>query len=83
MQIQQLAAMQVAGPDKGLNAGLTDCAAIQSPSSLSATRKLSPRHSSTPYDELEPRLKLKCGGLVMYSGGLRRQETTQRRCQAS
>jgi hypothetical protein len=51
--------------------------------SHSATRKLSPRHSSTPYDELEPRLRPKRGGLVKYSGRLRQQQTTRRRCQAS
>jgi hypothetical protein len=33
MQIQQLAAMQAARPDKGLNAGLTGYASITSPSS--------------------------------------------------
>jgi hypothetical protein len=33
MQIQQLAAMQAARPNKSLNAGLTSCAAITSPSS--------------------------------------------------
>jgi hypothetical protein len=56
--------MQAADPDKSLNAGLTGCA------SNSATRKLSPRHSSTPYDELGPRLRLRRGGLVKYSGEL-------------
>jgi hypothetical protein len=33
MQVQQLAAMQAAHPNKSLNAGLTSCAAITSPSS--------------------------------------------------
>jgi hypothetical protein len=33
MQVQQLAAMQAAHPDKSLNAGLTGCVAITSPSS--------------------------------------------------
>jgi hypothetical protein len=33
MQVQQLAAMQIAHPDKSLNDGLTGCAAIPSPSS--------------------------------------------------
>jgi hypothetical protein len=51
--------------------------------SNSATRKLSPRHSSTPYDELKPRLRPKHGGLVKYSGKPRQQQTTRRRCQAS
>jgi hypothetical protein len=32
MQVQQLAAMQAARPAKSLNAGLTSCAAITSPS---------------------------------------------------
>jgi hypothetical protein len=34
MQVQQLAAMQAAHPDKSLNAGLTSCVAIPSPSFL-------------------------------------------------
>jgi hypothetical protein len=33
MEIQQMAAMQAAGPDKSLNASLTGCATIPSPSS--------------------------------------------------
>jgi hypothetical protein len=37
--------------------------------SHSATRKLSPRNSSTPYDELKPRLRPKRGRLVKYSAG--------------
>jgi hypothetical protein len=49
----------------------------------SAISKLSPRHSSTPYDKLEPRLRPKRGGLVKYSGRLRQQQTTRKRCQAS
>jgi hypothetical protein len=34
MQVQQLAAMQAARPAKSLNAGLTSCATITLPSSL-------------------------------------------------
>jgi hypothetical protein len=49
----------------------------------STTRKLSSRHSSTPYDELKPRLRPKRGGLVKYSGKPGQQETIRRRCQAS
>jgi hypothetical protein len=48
-----------------------------------STCKPSSRHSSTLYDALEPRLRPKRGGLVKYSGRLRQQKTTQRRCQAS
>jgi hypothetical protein len=51
--------------------------------SHSATRKLSPRHSSTLYDAHGPRLRLERGGLVKYSGRLRQAQTTQRRSQAS
>jgi hypothetical protein len=34
MQVQQLAAMQAAHPNKSLNVGLTGCVAIPSPSTL-------------------------------------------------
>jgi hypothetical protein len=83
MQVQQLAAMQAAHPDKSLNAGLTDCAAITSIISHSTTRKLSPRHSSTLYDTHKPRHRLGRGKLGKCSGRLRRAQTTQRRSQVS
>jgi hypothetical protein len=56
---QQLAAMQAAYPCKSLNAGLTDRAAITSPSSPTLPHaRLSTRHSSTLYDAHKPRLRL-------------------------
>jgi hypothetical protein len=79
MQVQQRAAMQAAHLNKSLNAGLTGCATITSPSSPTATRKLSPRHSSTLYDAHKPRLRLKHGNLGKYSGRLRQVQTTQGR----
>jgi hypothetical protein len=78
MQVQQLAAMQGAHPDKSLNAGLTGCAA-----SHHHHLPLGLGHSSTLYDAHEPRLRLKRGGLVKYSGRLRQTRTTWRRRQAS
>jgi hypothetical protein len=48
MQIQQLAAMQAADPDKRLNAGLTGCAAIPSPSSPSLPHTSSARGTQAP-----------------------------------
>jgi hypothetical protein len=51
--------------------------------SHSVTCKLIPRNSSTLYDALNPRLRPKHGELVKYSGRLRQQQTTRRRCQAS
>jgi hypothetical protein len=51
--------------------------------SNSTTRKLSPRNSSTPYDELKRRLRPKRGGLIKYSGKLEQQQTTRKRCQVS
>jgi hypothetical protein len=83
MQVQQLAAMQETLPDQSLNAGLTGCTAITSPSSPTTTRKLGTRHSSTLYVSHEPRLRLGRGRLGRYSDRLRRAQTTQRRSQAS
>jgi hypothetical protein len=72
-QEQQLAAMQVAYPGKSLNAGLTGCAAITSPSSPTLPHgRLSPRHSSTLYDAHKPKLRLGRGKLGKHSGILRR-----------
>jgi hypothetical protein len=69
MQEQQLAAMQAACPGKSLNAGLTGCVAITSPSSPTLPHaKLSMRHSSTLYDVHKPRLRLGRGKLGRYSG---------------
>jgi hypothetical protein len=42
MQIQQLAAMQAARPDKSLNVGLTSCAAVTSPSSPTLPHETQP-----------------------------------------
>jgi hypothetical protein len=48
---QQLAAMQTTRPSKSLNAGLTSCTTITSPSSPTLPHaRLRPRHSSTLYD---------------------------------
>jgi hypothetical protein len=49
MQVQQLAAMQAAHLDKSLNAGLTSCAAIPSPSSVTL-----PHASSTRGTQASP-----------------------------
>jgi hypothetical protein len=68
MQVQQLAAMQIAHPNKSLNAGLTGCATITSPSSPTTTSKLGLRHLSTLYDTHEPELMLGRGKLGKYSG---------------
>jgi hypothetical protein len=48
MQIQQLASMQVAGPDKGLNAGLIGCVTIPSPSLLTLLHASSARGTQAP-----------------------------------
>jgi hypothetical protein len=48
MQVQQLAAMQAAHPDKSLNAGLTSCVAIPSPSSLALPHASSARGTQAP-----------------------------------
>jgi hypothetical protein len=48
MQIQQLAAMQAADPDKCLNAGLIGCAAIPSPSSPTLPHTSSDRGTQAP-----------------------------------
>jgi hypothetical protein len=48
MQVHQLAAMQAAGPDKSLNAGLTGCAAIPSPSSPTLPHASSARGTQAP-----------------------------------
>jgi hypothetical protein len=48
MQIQQLAAMQAARPDKSLNAGLTSCAVVTSPSSPTLPHANSARGTQAP-----------------------------------
>jgi hypothetical protein len=48
MQVQQLAAMQAAHPDKSLNAGLTNYVAIPSPSSPTLPRASSARGTRVP-----------------------------------
>jgi hypothetical protein len=84
MQEQQLAAMQAACPGKNLNAGLTGCVAITSPSSPTLPHaRLSLRHSSTLYDAHKPRLRLGRGKLGKYSGRLRQTQTTWGGGQAS
>jgi hypothetical protein len=81
---QQLAAMQVIRPGKSLNAGLTSCAAITSPSSLTLPHvRLNPRHSSTLYDAHEPRLRLGRGKLGKHLGKLRQAQTTRGEGQVS
>jgi hypothetical protein len=81
---QQLAAMQAACPSKSLNAGLTSCTAITSPSSPTLTHaRLSRRHSSTLYDAHKPRLRLRRGSLGKYSGRLRQAQTTRGEGQVS
>jgi hypothetical protein len=83
-QKQQLAAMQTTCPGKSLNAGLTSRATITSPSSPSLPHaRLNPRHSSTPYDAHEPRLRLGRGKLGKHSGRLRQAQTTRGEGQAS
>jgi hypothetical protein len=83
-QKQQLAAMQAACPGKSLNAGLTGCAAITSPSTPTLLHaRLCSRHSSTLYDAHKRRLRLGRGRLGKHSGGLRRVQTTREEGQAS
>jgi hypothetical protein len=83
-QEQQLAAMQAAYPGKSLNACLTSCAAITSPSSPTLPHaRLNPRHSSTLYDAHKPRLRLGRGKLGKDSGRLRRAQTTRGEGQVS
>jgi hypothetical protein len=48
MQVQQLATMQATLPDKSLNAGLTGCAAITSPSSPTLQHASSARGTQAP-----------------------------------
>jgi hypothetical protein len=48
MQIHQLADMQAAGPDKSLNAGLSGCVAIPSPSSPTLPHASSARVTQAP-----------------------------------
>jgi hypothetical protein len=74
---EQLAAMQAVRLGKSLNAGLTGCTAITSPSSPTLPHaRLNPRHSSTLYDAHKPRLRLGRGKLGKYSGKLRQAQTT-------
>jgi hypothetical protein len=60
MQVQQLTAMQPAHPDKSLNAGLTSCAAIPSPSSPALPHASSARGTQAP--------STTCTGLDLGSG---------------
>jgi hypothetical protein len=81
---RQLAAMQRLAPAGALNANLTSCAAITSPSTSTLPHaKLSPRHSSNLYDARGPRLRLTCGRTSEYSGRLRKTQTTRGEGQAS
>jgi hypothetical protein len=48
MQVQQLVAMQSAHPNKSLNAGLTGCAAVTSPSSPTLPHASSARGTQAP-----------------------------------
>jgi hypothetical protein len=48
MQVQQMAVMQAAHPDKSLNAGLTGCAAVTSPSSPTLPHASSARSTQAP-----------------------------------
>jgi hypothetical protein len=48
MQVQQLAAMQAANPDKSLNVGLAGCVAIPSPSTLTLPHASSVRGTRAP-----------------------------------
>jgi hypothetical protein len=83
-KIQQLAAMQEARLAKSLNAGLTGCATITSPSSPSLPHaRLNPRHSSTFYNTHEPRLRLGRGKLGKHSSRPRQAQATRREGQAS
>jgi hypothetical protein len=86
--------MQLARPDKNLNAGLTNCVTIPSPSSPTLPHASSARGTQVPSTtRTNLRLRLKRGGVVKYSGGLRQTQTnsgglrqtrtTKRRCQAS
>jgi hypothetical protein len=77
--------MQAADPDKSLNAGLTGCAAIPSPSSPTVPHASSARGTQAP-PTTSSGLDLGSsvhGGLVKYSRGLRQQRTTRWKCQAS
>jgi hypothetical protein len=83
-KIRQLAAMQGARLAKSLNAGLTSCAAITSPSFPALPHaRLNPRHSSTFYDAHDPRLRPGRGKLGKHSGRLRQAQTTRGEGQAS
>jgi hypothetical protein len=55
MQSTSWRPVRAAGPDMGLNACLPGFPI--NIISNSATRKIHPRHSSIPYDELKPRLR--------------------------
>jgi hypothetical protein len=71
-------------PAGALNADLTSCTAIKSPSTFALPHaKLSPRHSSTLYDARGPRLRLTRGKTNENSGRLRQTQTTGGKGQAS
>jgi hypothetical protein len=83
-KIQQLAAMQGTRLAKSLDAGMTSCAAITSPSSPALPHaRLNPRHSITLYNTHEPRLRLGRGKLGKHSGRLRQAQSTRGEGQAS
>jgi hypothetical protein len=71
-------------PAGALNANLTSCTTITSPSTFALSHaKLSPRHSSTLYDVRGPRLRLTRGKTSKYSGRPRQTQTTRGEGQAS
>jgi hypothetical protein len=83
-QKRQLAAMQATCLGRSLNANLTSCTTITSPSTSTLPHaKLSPRHSSTLYDAHRPRLRLTRGKSSKYSGRLRQDQTTRGEGQVS
>jgi hypothetical protein len=76
--------MQETCPGKSLNAGLTSCATITSPSSPTLPHaRLNSRHSSTLYDAHEPRLRLGRGKLGKHSDKPRQTQSTRGEGQAS
>jgi hypothetical protein len=76
--------MQAAGPDKSLNVGLPGCTAMPLPSSPILPHASFARGTQAPHTMSSGlRLGLNGGGLIKYSGGLRHQQTTRKRRQAS
>jgi hypothetical protein len=73
MKIHQLAVMQVAGPDKSL---MLVCPAARPSHQHNLPlchTQAQPKALKHPYNEHEPRLRPKRGGLVKYLGRLRQQ----------